>query len=444
MHEVPGDALPTGLIEVDSSDTVVAVNQLVERWAGADRVKLVGAQLSNILFEQPEPDRLDNEFLPATLEVAHVDGSRFPVLVAKGEADANGHRYLTLFDARAQHEARRRLLTRQRLVVRTQNRLELVIGASIAFAEARSEADLAEVLANTTASAYAAEEATVFLLDDDQVFQQVSGANPFEGRAETRRFTEQALQLRAVLKISGLDAAYAMAPEIGRAFEATGVQAIIVAPIHQGNQPIGILAAFFHHPRQFDEQASPLADALAGQAARAMIALRLQRRLEYAALHDDTTGLRNRRFLEESTDVAAGGEGEMIAVLFVDLDGFKAVNDRLGHHVGDALLRIVGQRLQSAIRETDVATRYGGDEFVIVCRVSTEDAATELAERIRGSLRAPYDILPFDLRIGASIGVSVTPAATTPLETDPLVRAADQAMYRAKFAGGDRIVAATF
>ncbi len=442
MHQISGDSLPTGLIEIDRHDVVVAINKRVVHLAGSGPDELIGADVHSILLAPESLGPGADEFLPATAVILHLDGSRFPVLVATGEPEPNGHRLLTLFDARAQHEFRERLFQRQVLIERTQNRLELVISASIAFAEARNETDLAEILASTTASAYAAEEASVFLLDDDMEFHQFAGTNPFLHLVGAGGFGQQAIRLREVFKISGLDAAYAVAPRIGQAFEATGVEAVIVAPIHQGNQPLGILAAFFHHPRQFDEQASPLADALAGQAARAVTALRLQHRLEYAALHDDTTGLPNRRSLEESTQVAARGEGDYVAVLFVDLDGFKAVNDRLGHHVGDELLRIVGQRLQSAIRDTDTAVRYGGDEFVVICRVTDEDAAGELAERVRETVRAQYDILPHDLRIGASIGISVSPVGSFPLETDQLVRAADQAMYVAKYAGGNRIVAA--
>lgn len=316
-----------------------------------------------------------------------------------------------------------------------------MISASIAFAATRDEKELAKVLVDTTSRAYAAEEAVVFLLDEDLMFREVAGSNPFVDLEDSDRLAVEAIGLRDVLKISGVEAAYGVDAAVGHAFDAAGVQSMIIAPIRQRDEPLGILAAFFHHPRTFDEQASPLADALAGQAARAILGLRLQRRLEHAALHDDTTGLHNRRYLEETTEMLPRTKGTVVAALFIDLDGFKAVNDQLGHHVGDELLRVVGQRLIGVIREADVAVRYGGDEFVIVCEVANEHAAAELAERVRETIRAPYDFLPASLAIGASIGVSVSPAAAGPLLTDLLVRSADQAMYRAKYAGGDRIVA---
>jgi diguanylate cyclase (GGDEF)-like protein len=142
-------------------------------------------------------------------------------------------------------------------------------------------------------------------------------------------------------------------------------------------------------------------------------------------------------------DESSRTTGTALGVLFIDLDGFKAVNDQLGHSVGDEILREVAARLKETIRVQDIVARYGGDEFVIVCEVAGESAALEMAERVRARISAPYAILPPRLRIGASIGVSVRPNESASFATDQLVRAADQAMYRAKYAGGDRIARAS-
>ncbi|HEX4057956.1 MAG TPA: diguanylate cyclase [Galbitalea sp.] len=439
MDSVLSDALPSGLLLIDARRQILAVNELVLKWCGVPREKLIGQPFDSVVV-QPEGARsADSEYLPAIAEITLADGSILPVLVAEGEADVDGNRYLTLFDAREQREFRQRLATRHTMTVRTQTRLELVIAASIAFAEASDEDELAGELAKTMASAYAAEEAVVFLLDEDMVFREAAGSNPLNNMPELGSLTAQALQLRTVTKISGIEEAYAVAPAIGAAFEATGVQSIIIAPIHHRDLPLGIVAAFFHHPRTFDDQAAPLADALAGQAQRAISALRAQKRLEHAAMHDDTTGLPNRRMLEERADSTPRQRSAVIGVLFVDLDAFKVVNDELGHDVGDAVLREVGVRLQSTIREQDIVARYGGDEFVIVCEVSNEEVALELAERVRESIGRPYGILPEGFRIAASIGVSVMHSESGDVGTSALLRAADEAMYRAKHAGGDQI-----
>jgi diguanylate cyclase (GGDEF)-like protein len=439
MDNLASEELPSGLARLDAHRHIIEVNQRFADWCGMPPDALVGSAFDSIVVQPEDAQVADSEYLPAIAEISRPDGSLLPLLLAEGQQDADGARYVVLFDAREQREFRQRLQAQHTLNARTQARLELVIAASISFAEANDEHGLAETLAETMASAYAAEEAVVYLLDDDLVFREVAGSNPFVNMPALRSLTEQAMALRMVTKISGVEAAYAASPAIGAAFEAAGVQSIIVAPIHQKDQPLGIVAAFFHHPRTFDEQASPLADALAGQAQRAISALRLQKRLEHAAMHDDTTGLPNRRLLDERTDSDRRKPGAVLGVLFVDLDEFKAVNDRLGHEMGDAVLREVGARLQSATRDHDIVARYGGDEFVIVCEVPTEQAAVELAERVRESIGQPYEMLPSDFRIAASIGVSIAPPGLGILGTGTLLRSADEAMYRAKAAGGDQV-----
>jgi diguanylate cyclase (GGDEF)-like protein len=443
MNALSGDTIPSGVLRVDASNRVVYANTVIAEWVGAPTTAVVGRTFDDLVRPPASSGAANAEYLVGLMEVAHVDGTQRSVFLAEGPPDADGLRFVTVFDATAQREFRENLQSRHGLVERTQKRLELVIGASIAFAETTSEAELAEVLAATTAAAYAAEESVVFLLDDDMVFRQVAGTNPLVGVADAGILTARAVELRSVIKISGVGEARAVAPAIGDAFEASGVQSIIIAPIHQGNQQLGILAAFFRHPRQFDEQATPLADALAGQAARAISALRLQKRLEHAAMHDDTTGLPNRRLLEQQVYESRRTKGMVRAVLFVDLDGFKNVNDQLGHQVGDQVLREVAARLQSSVRNEDVVARYGGDEFVVVCDVADKQAALDLAERVRESVRAPYAMLSESLTLGASIGISLAPAESAIIAIDEQVRAADRAMYSAKYAGGDRVASAT-
>jgi diguanylate cyclase (GGDEF)-like protein len=126
--------------------------------------------------------------------------------------------------------------------------------------------------------------------------------------------------------------------------------------------------------------------------------------------------------------------------VFVDMDGFKKINDGLGHYAGDELLREVGKRLQATVRADDLVARYGGDEFVVVFEVSSERAAEEVAERIRDTIASPYSALPRELQPTASIGLTVTTADVLDSGADHLLRAADQSMYRAKLAGGDRVI----
>ncbi|MBB2942463.1 diguanylate cyclase (GGDEF)-like protein/PAS domain S-box-containing protein [Actinoplanes lutulentus] len=159
-----------------------------------------------------------------------------------------------------------------------------------------------------------------------------------------------------------------------------------------------------------------------------------QERLTHEAQHDPLTGLPNRRRMQDVLDSSLASTP--VAVLFVDLDGFKPVNDVHGHEVGDELLRQVSDRLTACVRETDVLSRVGGDEFVVLMPgvLSEKDAAT-MSGRIRYVLELPFRIGGQEILIGASIGVHLAPAAENP---DAALRAADHAMYAIKHAGGSR------
>ncbi|MFS8070966.1 MAG: putative bifunctional diguanylate cyclase/phosphodiesterase, partial [Byssovorax sp.] len=164
-----------------------------------------------------------------------------------------------------------------------------------------------------------------------------------------------------------------------------------------------------------------------------------EERLEYQALFDALTGLPNRvlfeRRLEEALSAASSEEG--VALLFIDLDRFKAVNDTLGHGAGDALLRQVSARLAECMRVGDTLARIGGDEFTCVLReIRDVEAAATVAERVLDACRAPFDIDGNEIYIGASVGVSLWPLHGE--DADMLLRGADSAMYRAKTTGKDR------
>ena len=159
--------------------------------------------------------------------------------------------------------------------------------------------------------------------------------------------------------------------------------------------------------------------------------------LSRQARHDTLTGLPNRAALTEllraalDRGVLAGGE---VAVLFIDLDGFKLINDSLGHPAGDELLVRVAERIQAAIRTGDVVARLGGDEFVVLLGdVDGIATATNAAERIGEQLERPFRIFGNDATISASIGIALANADS--LSIDDLLRKADMAMYEAK-AGG--------
>ena len=166
--------------------------------------------------------------------------------------------------------------------------------------------------------------------------------------------------------------------------------------------------------------------------------------MRHLATHDQLTGLANRALLMESLNrsLALGRrQRRRVGLLFLDLDGFKPVNDHWGHSTGDALLQAVAQRLLGSIRESDTLCRQGGDEFVLlVPDVPDLDQLLTLAEKLQTSLQQPYDDLPVGIRIAASIGVACWPDHAD--DADALLDAADNAMYRAKREGGGAIAMA--
>ncbi|MGQ0661800.1 putative bifunctional diguanylate cyclase/phosphodiesterase [Sphingosinicella sp.] len=160
---------------------------------------------------------------------------------------------------------------------------------------------------------------------------------------------------------------------------------------------------------------------------------------QHQALHDQLTGLANRALLEDRLDQALTRyrrSGEQVALLMLDLDRFKQVNDTLGHNAGDQLVIEVGERLRALVRETDTVARIGGDEFAIV-QVSPKGEADvrRLCERIIGVIRAPFEIGEREARVGVSIGAVFANKEVS--EASELMRKADITMYRAKAAGRD-------
>ena len=161
--------------------------------------------------------------------------------------------------------------------------------------------------------------------------------------------------------------------------------------------------------------------------------LRVLREVRQQAVTDHLTGLPNRRALEAAMDRLMRGGGQA-ALILLDLDGFKAVNDALGHRAGDELLRRLGQRLRPALRPGDLLFRLGGDEFAVLLPDAPADAADECARRLHSLVGCPVEVEGVAVQVGASLGVTAAPDGTT--STGELLHRADLAMYAAKSARG--------
>ncbi len=226
----------------------------------------------------------------------------------------------------------------------------------------------------------------------------------------------------------------------------SGLDGLVVCPLHAFNGQVVLRAGVEPGSSVTGAQY----DCLELLAAQAGVALRnnelvaqqraMQEQLEHRAFHDGLTGLPNRsrflQLLEESLARPAPAD-ERAAVLFVDLDRFKPVNDSLGHDAGNELLIAVGNRLSGAVKQGDVVGRLGGDEFVILLEaVRSMDAATEIADRVCRALSEPFRVAEHEVVISGSVGVAIT--ARPYDNAAELIRRADQAMYRAKGSGRAR------
>ena len=213
-------------------------------------------------------------------------------------------------------------------------------------------------------------------------------------------------------------------------------------PLSTADRVVGALVvqSYNSHTRYSTED-QQLLEFVSAQIAAAIERKRHQAWLRHLVGHDPLTDLPNRsRFHEllEQALIAAHRERERLAVLYLDLDGFKGINDRHGHDVGDLLLREVGERIRRCVRHSDLVARLGGDEFVVMLYGTMDDTqARDIAEQIRNVLQQPYLLEGRSVRISASIGIALHPRDGD--EKKPLLRHADNAMYAAKRKGGNQL-----
>jgi diguanylate cyclase (GGDEF)-like protein len=224
-----------------------------------------------------------------------------------------------------------------------------------------------------------------------------------------------------------------------------GLVAVFTFPMHQEEARLGALDLYRDTTGALEPHAMHVAQTLADVAAAYLInarsredALSAAAKFEHQSLHDPLTGLPNRRALQDRLEHAAERARRShtnAAIVFVDLDGFKTVNDTHGHRVGDELLVAVAERLSSILRAGDTLVRLGGDEFVIFCEDLADPSDVELlTTRISTAFERPFELAGTEITITASVGVAF--AGPGEAIADDLLITADRAMYRAKRTGG--------
>jgi diguanylate cyclase (GGDEF)-like protein len=221
-----------------------------------------------------------------------------------------------------------------------------------------------------------------------------------------------------------------------------GLGQVLAAPLATTDGVVGALVLSRRAGSGWPESTARILGGAAQEASAALARVYSHRDAEARASTDALTGLPNRRYFDEFVGLLARRRraGDAVGILMVDIDKFKALNDRYGHATGDAVLRAVAGAIVSAVRADDVPARFGGEEFVVLLRDPGPGVAVEVGERIRAAVAG------LDLRrvgvpgISVSIGVAVANRPDEPVEA--LIDIADQALYRAKRAGRDRVVAA--
>jgi diguanylate cyclase (GGDEF)-like protein len=326
---------------------------------------------------------------------------------------------------------------------------------------ARSVEAAAQVLARITNEAFRTDRAVVHLIGPDGRIASVTGfgmlpemANALARSLEGRRAADSAVW-RTVHELGTpllLDDTSAAATRPGGLVETLGLRSLVVLPLTSTTGPVGmVLCGDVSGPRHWTGRERTLAQQMALEGALVVDGARLRQaeqqhvaELTRQAYHDALTGLANRTHLLERAEreVAAATEaGERLALLLIDLDGFKRVNDTAGHHFGDALLQAVGRRLQRAVRGHDVVARLGGDEFAVLLTHDPDEGQAEaIARRLHERLCAPYTVEGRRIDVGASVGITMFPDQAGGMAA--LMRTADAAMYRAKRTGGGVTAAA--
>jgi diguanylate cyclase (GGDEF)-like protein len=257
--------------------------------------------------------------------------------------------------------------------------------------------------------------------------------------------THEPAQLIRVVVESAVEATGAMggivlgpSGEVARAGDPDGANETIAFPLRSGSSDFGslVLAA-----DSFDAEQVETAASLAAQAVVALENARLHRIVERQALVDSLTGLANRRSVEDTlrSELARAARfGGGVCLVLADLDDFKHVNDEHGHPVGDEVLKAFARALRDTVRESDVAGRWGGEEFALVLTGTDEAGGARLAERARVAIEAEIvRSAGVEVSVTASFGVAAFPAST---ELGELVAAADSALYAAKRDGKNRVV----
>ena len=474
------DHAPCGLLSTTSSGTVTTVNDTFLEMVGAARAEVVGhyfielltrgsklfyetrfmpllkqqGRVAEVAFDvQLRDARTLSVFVNAVIDSAAVN----PAVIDPAAVDtpaSNETIRFAVFDATVRRHYERDLLTARRAAELSEKRVRVMQSATTSFAAADNVADVAAALSDAARAATDASHVTVYFADESGMLHPVlpagSDGSVVAGNAATLGITPdtvspqtEAVRLAAVVTCADATELAERFPARAASFRAARIAALTAVPIIDEGEAIGVLVCTFGRARRLESTTTDLLESLVEQSVVVRQRIRLREQIAFQALHDALTGLPNRLFLKGRLDQILTDERppeQTVALLFVDLDGFKAVNDKLGHQGGDLVLQEVSDRLTRVVRSGDTVARLGGDEFLVICESIDQDAIIDIAERLRAAVRQPLAGEAAALPISASVGVSFyrAEASRNDVTGETLIRFADEAMYESKRAGKDR------
>jgi diguanylate cyclase (GGDEF)-like protein/PAS domain S-box-containing protein len=456
FEELYHDA-PVGYITTKVDDRITRVNRRFLEWTGYDEADVVGRRFVDLLdpgtrvfYETRHVPVLhrDGETREVVLGLRCHDGHVMPILINSvlvlGPDDKPRLVRSAIFDATERSQYERDLVAERRIAESAAARVQVLQNASVEFGESATEIGLAEVLTRIVGDALGASASCVATVDAAGELEVIAGVNPLAGlySPQDLRPGPDSLLIGAPVVLPGHDEVEERYPAIAEAMHTARLEGLAAFPLLRDHAPFGVVAVFFDRRRELVPAAIDLVQAICLQAAQALARVRLQEELAHLALHDQLTGLANRALLREHIDSALAASvrtNQPVAMMFLDLDRFKPINDRLGHPTGDEVLREVAERLRAVVRDSDVIGRFGGDEFIVLCPDTDDAEAALISERLREEVGRPMEWLPEGFAVSASVGVVVHHASEHPATTDELLEIADAEMYRAKNGGRDRV-----